>query len=65
MLFSIFINDIVMYCKYSSIHLYAYEVQIYLSRPIGLTEDLSFRLNNDSESIYKLSEDNNLSSFLL
>ena len=54
-MFSIFINDMVMCCKNSSIHLYADDVQIYLSRPIGLTENLSFRLNDDLESIYKWS----------
>ena len=36
------------------------DVQIYLSCPIGLTENLSFRLNDDLESIYEWSEDNKL-----
>ena len=49
-----------MCCKNSSIHLYAEDDKFYLSRPFGLTEYLSFRLNDDLESIYKCSEDNKL-----
>ena len=60
MLFSIFISDIIMCCKNSSIHLYADVLQIYLSRSTGLIEDFSFRLNDDIESIDKWSEDNKL-----
>ena len=60
LLFSIFINDIVSCCKNSSIHLYADDVQIYLSRPSGLIEDLTFRLNDDLACIFKWSEENKL-----
>jgi len=57
-LFSIFINDIVYSCKSSLIHLYADDAQIYLSRPIGLSEDLICRLNEDLESIRMWSKNN-------
>jgi len=50
-LFTLFINDIVQSCKNSSIHLYADDTQIYCSRPIGLSEDLVARLNEDLQSI--------------
>ena len=60
MLFSIFINDIVNCCKNSSIHLYADDVQIYLSRPTGRTDELVTKLNDDLASIYKWSKSNNL-----
>lgn len=64
-LFSIFINDIVSCCESSSIHLYADDAQIYLSRPPGLIEDLIFRLNEDLANILNWSEANNLSINIL
>lgn len=57
-LFSIFVNDIVSACNSSLIHLYADDAQIYLSRPIGLYEDLICRLNEDLESICMWSRNN-------
>ena len=59
-LFSIFINDIVSCCRSSSIHLYADDAQIYLSRPLGLIEDLSYRINADLRRICNWSDLNHL-----
>lgn len=59
-LFSIFINDIVHCCEHSSIHLYADDAQIYLSRPIGLSEDLICRINEDLAQIFTWADKNNL-----
>jgi len=50
-LFCMFINDIVHCCSDASIHLYADDAQVYLSRPIGLSEDLGCRSNDDLNSI--------------
>ena len=49
-LVSIFINAIVMCCKNSSIHLYADDVQMYLSRPIGLIDKYRENTSNCSAS---------------
>jgi len=57
-LFAIFINDIVSCCKNVSIHLYADDAQVYLSRPLGLTEDLVYRINEDLEKISIWARDN-------
>ena len=57
-LFSMFINDIVHCVKNSSIHLYADDAQIYMSRPIGLSEDLISRINDDLSAIYCWSKNN-------
>lgn len=59
-LFCIFINDLAHHCKSSSFHLYADDVQVYLSRPIGLIEDLFCRVNEDLLAIYKWSVENGL-----
>lgn len=59
-LFSMYINDIVRCCKNVSIHLYADDAQIYLSAPLGLSEDLVFRINEDLESIFLWSKYNKL-----
>ena len=59
-LFAIFINDIVHCCKDVSIHLYADDAQVYLSRPLGLIEDLVYRINEDLERILIWANDNNL-----
>lgn len=59
-LFSMFINDITYCCKTVSIHLYADDAQVYFSRPIGLSEDLVFRVNEDLERISSWAKDNNL-----
>jgi len=55
-----FINDIVSCCKNVSIHLYADDAQVYLSRPIGLSEDLVCRINEDLCRINHWAESNGL-----
>ena len=59
-LFTMFINDIAYCLKNSSIHLYADDAQIYMSRPPGLKEDLGVRINEDLFSICKWAESNKL-----
>lgn len=59
-LFSIFINDIVYCCQDVLIHLYADDAQVYLSRPIGLSEDLILRINDDLERIFQWAVTNKL-----
>jgi len=59
-LFSMFINDIVKCCHNVSIHLYADDAQIYLSRPIGLVEDLVVRINEDLSRISDWAKNNSL-----
>ena len=59
-LFTMFINDMVGCCKNSSIHLYADDAQIYLSRPPGLKEDLGARINEDLSNICCWAESNKL-----
>jgi len=46
-LFTAFINDLLTTVQDCSIHAYADDVQIYLSRRIGLIEDLVARMNED------------------
>jgi len=60
LLFSIFINDIFSVCESVSIHAYADDIQIYLSRHIGLIEDLCCRFNEDLHRIYTWAKDNKL-----
>ena len=60
MLFSIFINDIFSICESVSIYAYADDIQIYLSRHIGLVEDLCCRFNEDLQRIYTWTKKNNL-----
>ena len=59
-LFSMFINDMVGCCKNTSIHLYADDAQIYMSRPVGLKEDLGERINDDLRLICKWADTNRL-----
>ena len=60
LLFSMFINDVFSVCKNSSIHAYADDIQLYLSRPLGLIEDLAARINEDLHNIFVWSVDNKL-----
>lgn len=59
-LFCLFINDLPSVCENVSFHLYADDIQIYLSRRIGLIDDLIFRINEDLTSICKWAEENGL-----
>ena len=59
-LFCIYINDIVHCCKNAAIHLYADDAQVYLSRPLGLCEDLVCRLNEDLARISLWAKNNGL-----
>ena len=59
-LFSLFINDITSCCQNSHIHMYADDVQIYLSRPPSQTEDLVSCLNDDLFRINAWSQHNQL-----
>lgn len=59
-LFCLFINDIVKCCNNVSAHIYADDTQIYCSRPVGLSEDLVARLNEDLESLSIWARDNRL-----
>ena len=57
-LFTIFINDIFSVCQHVEMHAYADDIQLYLSRPPGLLEDLCARLNEDLSNICKWSDMN-------
>lgn len=59
-LFCMYINDLPKVCKNVSFHLYADDIQIYLSRPIGLIEDLICRTNEDLNAIQVWSVANGL-----
>lgn len=60
LLFSMFINDIFSLCKFSNIHGYADDIQLYISNRIGLVEDLSYKLNEDIETIRVWAQQNKL-----
>jgi hypothetical protein len=60
LLFSLFITDItsrISHCRY---HLYAYDVQLYLSGDIDSISDCISRMNLDLESLYKWTIENDL-----
>jgi len=46
-LFTAFVNDIFAVVESCSVHAYADDIQIYLSRRVGLIEDLAARVNED------------------
>lgn len=58
LLFSIFINDLPISVNNSSVHLYADDVQIYISGKIGMIEDTVSRLNDDLKGIFLWSQRN-------
>jgi len=58
--FCLFINDLPDVCHHSNVHMYADDVQIYYSRPIGLLEDCVYRVNEDLERISQWATRNNL-----
>lgn len=60
LLFSLFINDLPLTVKFSSLHMYADDVQIYLSCKLGLIEDGVDKLNSDLKNIMHWSETNKL-----
>jgi len=59
-LFTIFINDIFSVCEHVCMHAYADDIQLYISRPLGLIEDMCARLNEDLAKIHKWSEINSI-----
>lgn len=60
-LFTMFINDIFTVVENCSIHGYADDVQLYLSRRMGLIEDLTVRVNEDLNKIHDWAIKNKLS----
>ena len=60
-LFAIFINDIVKSCTNTSIHLYADDAQIYMSKPTNSSEELIQCVNNDMANISNWATRNKLS----
>lgn len=60
LLFCLFVNDVFNVCRYSNIHGYADDIQIYISNRIGLIEDMCCRLNEDLAAISKWAENNKL-----
>lgn len=60
LLFSLFINDLPGKVVNSQMHMYADDVLIYLSRPIGLMEDCVARLNEDLLNIHQWSNLNKM-----
>lgn len=60
LLFTMFIDDIFSRCQHVTMHAYADDLQLYLSRPIGLVEDLCARVNEDLCSIAEWSRLNKL-----
>lgn len=59
-LFCMFINDLPSVCRHVSIHLYADDVQLHLSRPCSLINELVLNLNKDLLAIYEWSVKNGL-----
>lgn len=60
LLFSCFINDCIEVMKNVTPHLYADDLQIYLSRRLGLVDDLVARINEDLENVVNWSNSNKL-----
>ena len=60
LLFSIFINDVFRVCSDMSIYGFADDLQLCLSRPLGLVEDLCVRINDDMKNISNWAESNKL-----
>lgn len=59
-LFSMFINDVFDVCKNVSMHAYADDLQIYMSRPKSQIANLCSRMNSDLQSIYLWATNNKL-----
>lgn len=60
LLFTLFINDLPRIVKNSCIHMYADDVQLYVSCKLGLVEDAAYKLNEDLQNIRSWSEENSL-----
>lgn len=60
LLFCLFINDIQDIIEDVKIHLYADDVQLYQSSPIGLIDDLTERINGDLKNISSWAQENQL-----
>jgi Reverse transcriptase (RNA-dependent DNA polymerase) len=61
LLFSIFINDIISTIEFSQFHIYADDVQIYLSGPMTEIDELINKINSDLKNIATWSSQNGLS----
>lgn len=60
LLFSLFVNDIASVIKHCHYHIYADDVQLYISSPLGQTTDAIARMNNDLVSVVQWSSQNSL-----
>lgn len=60
LLFTMFINDLPTVLSHCNFHIYADDVQLYLSFPIGMVEDSVAKINDDLRSIMKWSAQNAL-----
>lgn len=60
LLFSIYINDLPQQLSYSNIHLYADDVQLYLSSPVNTLRENIEKLNHDLNSVYRWATTNGL-----
>ena len=61
LLFGIYLNDLFSTCENVAMHGYADDIQIYLSRPPSLVEDVCYRLNEDLHKISVWASQNGLS----
>ena len=61
LLFCLFVNDIFYVTKDVNLHAYADDIQVYISRRVGLLDDLCCRLNDDLSRILQWARCNGLS----
>lgn len=58
LLFTIFINDLPTVIQSSSLHMYADDVQLYISSELGLVEDAAYKHNEDLRKVLTWSKEN-------
>lgn len=61
LLFSLYINDLPQQISYARLHMYADDVQLYISATIDLLDEAVGKLNDDLSSIYEWANANGLS----